>query len=242
MAKSVSVDRFSIGGRIRTARELVKKRSQDDLAKAIGWTRGAVSNWERGEGVSEEALIAIAKETKVSLGWLSSGDGSMMAADTPSEPRNVKQDGPAIHAERVEKQSVEDLFSTSDKLPVYAAIENGAGMSITETIIGEAVRYDSLIGIEGAYAIKVAGRSMAKFINPGDIICMHPLLPYDLGDKVLICSASANGEPPRGTIGFLVSYNDTEWTLEQTNPPGAITLPRSMWDKCHRIVMIAPRT
>jgi transcriptional regulator with XRE-family HTH domain len=61
-----------IGGRIRHVRKEAGL-TQEGLAKRLDVTRGAVGNWELGQGVKRENLVAIAEALGVSVDWLATG-------------------------------------------------------------------------------------------------------------------------------------------------------------------------
>lgn len=52
--------------------------SQEAFARRLRTTRGAVGNWELGQGIKQENLEGITREFGVSLDWLSSGRGEML--------------------------------------------------------------------------------------------------------------------------------------------------------------------
>jgi SOS-response transcriptional repressor LexA len=58
--------------------------TQDQFAKRLGGvTRGAVGNWERGEGIKRDNLATIARQFEVSFDWLATGAGSYSSALGP---------------------------------------------------------------------------------------------------------------------------------------------------------------
>lgn len=73
---------IATGKRIKQLRKDTRM-SSDALAKAVGVSRGAVGNWELGQGIKRENLLLVAEVFKVSFDWLSTGRGS-------SKPRRFK--------------------------------------------------------------------------------------------------------------------------------------------------------
>lgn len=63
------------GKRLRDERERLEKTGQD-VAKAAGVTKGAVSQWENGGNIRPENLFAIADYLGISARWLATGKGS----------------------------------------------------------------------------------------------------------------------------------------------------------------------
>lgn len=68
----------ALGQRIAEFRVLVGCKRQKDFAIALGVSRAAVGNWERGVGASRESLDLIAKQFNGSLEWLMTGKGEMI--------------------------------------------------------------------------------------------------------------------------------------------------------------------
>jgi DNA-binding transcriptional regulator YiaG len=52
----------NIGKRIKLLRESVPGRTQADFARLLGVSRGAVGNWELGQGIKRENLVWRAKK------------------------------------------------------------------------------------------------------------------------------------------------------------------------------------
>jgi transcriptional regulator with XRE-family HTH domain len=65
----------NIGKRIRLLREYVPGRTQADLARLLGVSRGAVGNWELGQGIKRENLVLVSQKTGASLDWLMGNNG-----------------------------------------------------------------------------------------------------------------------------------------------------------------------
>ncbi|MGV1913829.1 XRE family transcriptional regulator [Agrobacterium vitis] len=81
---------MELNQRIFTARDKAKM-TQQQLADAVGKTRGAVAQWEKGDVVPRRATLeAIAKATKVNIAWLErGGEGSPWSEHGPAEPMAI---------------------------------------------------------------------------------------------------------------------------------------------------------
>lgn len=91
----------NLGRKIRLIRETVLNWDQDQLAGALGLSRGAVANWERGGGISRKNAIALAEIAGISLDWLTRG----------------KEDDPIVYQGRprsIADQAWEDQISPPD--------------------------------------------------------------------------------------------------------------------------------
>jgi transcriptional regulator with XRE-family HTH domain len=64
-----------IGKRIKLLRESVPGRIQADFARLLGVSRGAVGNWELGQGIKRENLVLASQKTGASLDWLMGNNG-----------------------------------------------------------------------------------------------------------------------------------------------------------------------
>ncbi|NTG00068.1 helix-turn-helix domain-containing protein [Agrobacterium rhizogenes] len=80
---------MELNQRIFTARDRAKM-TQQQLADAVGKTRGAVAQWEKGDVVPRRATLeAIAKATKVNLIWLERGGDEAFSDMGPDNPRQM---------------------------------------------------------------------------------------------------------------------------------------------------------
>lgn len=78
---------MELNQRIFTARDKAKM-TQQQLADAVGKTRGAVAQWEKGDVVPRRSTLeAIAKATKVSIFWLERGGDEAFADLGPQEAK-----------------------------------------------------------------------------------------------------------------------------------------------------------
>jgi transcriptional regulator with XRE-family HTH domain len=66
----------NIGKRVKLLRESVPGRTQADFARLLGVSRGAVGNWELGQGIKRENLVLVSQKTGASsLDWLMGNNG-----------------------------------------------------------------------------------------------------------------------------------------------------------------------
>jgi transcriptional regulator with XRE-family HTH domain len=89
----------NIGKRIKLLRECVPGRTQADFARLLGISRGAVGNWELGQGIKRENLVLVSQKTGASLDWLMGNNGEddvlppldAVAAAATLAPSNIYQ-------------------------------------------------------------------------------------------------------------------------------------------------------
>jgi phage repressor protein C with HTH and peptisase S24 domain len=202
------------GSHIRAARERMKL-SQTALAEAVGTFQQTIEKIESGKVRHSRYIQPILEH----LGLSSSGTAQAQPTRTGAFP----------HA----------LIVGDRDLPVYGAAEGGGGVVIVSNEpVDTVLRPAPLASVRDAYGLIVAGDSMEPAYEPGDTILVHPHLPpVQNVDVVLYCEHQ--GEE-RAVIKRLLRFTSTTWYLRQHNPaPGEkrdFTLPRTTWNKCHRIV------
>jgi DNA-binding transcriptional regulator YiaG len=86
----------NIGKRIKLLRESVPERTQADFARLLGVSRGAVGNWELGQGIKRENLVLASQKTGASLDWLMGNNGEddvlpPLDAVAATSPLNIYQ-------------------------------------------------------------------------------------------------------------------------------------------------------
>jgi len=112
--------------RIRVARQLAR-RSQAELAQALGIGRSAVANWECGRAHPSTArLTRLARATGVTFEWLATGQGAMK----PESASKANAAGALSHEEDVLLQSFRAASQKRQQQILYVA------MSLSATTIG----------------------------------------------------------------------------------------------------------
>lgn len=221
-------DESEIAGRIKSVRAR-ERLTQEQFAKRLGdVTRGAVGNWERGEGIKRENLETIARKFEVSFEWLSTGRGGMGL----SQPSTIFDLPNATIGDKV--------YGTAALIPLYGHAVGG--------IDGEFVLNDGtkladidappvLAGISGAYAVTVSGESMEPRYFDGEVVFVHPKRRPIKGDFVVAQIENPNEGPPLAYVKRLVRYNEGGLVLEQFNPPKELRFPAQAVRSVHVIVM-----
>lgn len=212
-----------MGNNLKKLRE-ARRWTHDDAAKAMGVSRGGFIKLERGERKLTEDTIERA------AGAFGVPKAAILADDL--DPRALAprpDDAFKVTPERVIPAA--DLVGARD-LPVYAAAEGGKGHLIISTDAVEYVKRPYMLeGVPGAYAVLVYGDSMKNEFEHGDMALVHPGRPYQR-DVTCIFYDETEGQA-EAMIKRLVSWTDSHWTVEQSNPPKKWKVDRADWPKVH---------
>ena len=124
-------------------------------------------------------------------------------------------------------------------LPVFAAVETDRGsVAISDVAIDFITKPFPLMNVRGGYGILVAANFMYPEFEPGDYALVNPHIPPIPNTSCIFYREDADGTI--GTIRRLTSVTPEEWHVKSWNPPPhegeTNSLPRDVWQKCHRIV------
>jgi len=183
--------------------------SQDDLAAKIGTTQSTIDRIEKN----------LSKKSKYLY------DAAIAVGITDLQVPQL---------ERILKPVPQEVALY--ELPVYAAAEGGNGEMVVSTDPIERVPrpwYVSLI--KEAYAVLVVGESMIPEYEPGQIVIVNPKLPPARNKSVILVAGEEHGEF-RACLKRLRGWSNSEWQVEQFNPPKKFNLPKSEWPRALRIV------
>jgi transcriptional regulator with XRE-family HTH domain len=163
--------RQTTGDRIRQARE-ERGLKQSDIADAIGVKMQAVSNWERGKGISRENATRLADYLGVAVDWLLKGKSI--------QPSNVQAQATLEPAMRVSTYTgLTQRHPMSDaRTPIMGSVRAGAWLEMDSLVTSEPAEFlpiprDTAYPIGAYYALKVDGTSIDKVAANGDfLICL----------------------------------------------------------------------
>lgn len=210
-----------IGKRIKLVRERRGELSQSQFASKLGKvTRGAVGNWERGEGIKRDNLQLIADQFAVSFEWLATGRGDM---DTRLGKKPDGQDTPnAVIGDK--------LANRGEYIPLYGHAVGGLDgeFVLNGNKLDDITAPPDLSPANGAYAVACAGESMEPRYFDGEIVFVDPTHRVRRGDFVVAQIRNPNeGNPPLAYIKRFIRHNDAELILEQYNPAKELRFPHS---------------
>lgn len=164
--------------------------TQEAFAGLLGdVSRGAIGNWERGEGIKEENIERIAEITGISYEWLATGRGSM-------DPNQA--------LDQLAKSTKSGIVRIPD-LNIFGGLGGGGALAVATGNDGSVIDPDDLRGywmfpeymvrafssLAGIYAWEVRGDSM------------HPTLA---GGSVVFIDTSQNRLPPNDI--YAIDYGD----------------------------------
>lgn len=163
-----------IGRRIRRLRsQILGIKSQSQFADKIGGvTRGAVGNWERGQGIKLANLQRIAEVFNVNYEWLTLGRG---------EPLNGKLTTPLIKSSNI------------GMVPIRGVVQAGHWQDVDLWGADEMPEYVPSSGdypIDWQFAYTVHGESLNRSAKDGDrLICVDLIksgMPIEHDDLVVV--------------------------------------------------------
>jgi transcriptional regulator with XRE-family HTH domain len=246
-------------------KQMLKKRreemgiSQSELGKLIAQSEGLdepiaqsnISNLERIEtgkqarlpNQGSRYLPAIERILKFPAGFLRPGllrrtPLTPVVLPTPLEGEHAFEVPPPIYkptptADAPETPTAAPLGARD--LPIYYASYGQHGAVIMSA---EAVEYldrpAKLIRVNKGHGIRIIpGFGMEPKYEPGDVIFVNPLMPGMPNKSVLLRKQEEGGEM---LLRRLISETESEWTVQQLNPPRTYSLPKAEWPICYRVV------
>ncbi|MDB5584856.1 MAG: putative phage repressor [Bradyrhizobium sp.] len=236
----------TLAHRIKRLRKL-HGLSQEKFAEALGEiagkkvSRGAVGNWELGEGIRQVNLTAIAEKFDVALDWLERGIGPEPTKDRSAAtmqwlttPRKVQVPTPS-------NAQLAGAVSLMKKVPAYGQAMGGrhGEFVLNGNKVADILAPASLDGVPNAYAVYVAGSSMEPRYFAGEAAFVHPGLPVRRGDFVVaqILTGEDGDSAPLAYVKRFVSMDDKKLRLEQFNPKKTLEFPRKRVVSVHLILM-----
>jgi phage repressor protein C with HTH and peptisase S24 domain len=192
---------------------LLARMEQEDLAKLAGVRQQYISDIETGKSLKPRELHKLAEALGI----------------------DVSQLDPERYKRRLLENVPPPTYGKAD-LPVYASAEGGGGAIIVHfDPISFADRPGPLVGVKNAYAIYIVGESMVPAYEPGDTAWINPNLPPVPNRDAIFYHSDENGDN-QAMIKRLVRSTPKAWVVWQHNPPGEITLEKTLWPKCHIVI------
>lgn len=227
---------------VRDAREAAGL-TQEGLADRIGASQTTIDKIERGLTESSRFLPQIAQVLQTPLHKLDPvfafteqmrATSAIIGQATEALYRKLPPEKQR-EINRLEAHKEMRGGANGDDVPVYPAVEGGAGALIIDKEPIEYVRRpEPLIGVKDGYLAYIAGDSMYPAFRPGEKAIVHPRLPV-IPDEVYIFYTNDQADD-RAMIKFLQKATATDWLVEQYNPARDFAISRAEWPVCHRVV------
>ena len=150
---------------------------QEDLAKDLNVTKGAVGMWENNKRTPDfYTLMRIADYFNVSVERFTGNKDSQRFADYYKDlSKYVEQNQGEFTPEKVYH------------VPLYESISAGFGAYADERVIGsEPMCFNNPYDVDNTIAVKVKGDSMQPTIYDRDIVFINKDLEYSVGDIVAV--------------------------------------------------------
>ena len=114
--------------------------------------------------------------------------------------------------------------------------EDGGAFTFNGSEIDIVRRPLALIGVDNAFAVYVAGDSMAPRFEPGELLFVHPGRPPKPGDDVLVELHGKDGEPGACYLKRLARRAGGKVVLAQFNPPREIRIDAKKVRAIHKVL------
>lgn len=124
-------------------------------------------------------------------------------------------------------------------LALYGCVEAGDGHQfycLSSDPIDMLPRPALLANVPKAYAVMVSGTSMVPCFRPGWTLYINPHLPPVPGHEYLFY----NHEDNTVVVKHLLKVLAHDWRVCQYHPIKEFELPRRIWTRCERVVLIQP--
>lgn len=224
-----------------------KGLTQDALAKAIGVSRQAVTQWEAGDtDPSTENLLHVSEILNVSVEVLTGGATKIRDVVPIGQTEPVK----LVSDRRPEVRSFEDevvrAFGTPtmnkdypQDVPVYGVAVGGSEgeFVLNGQIVDYVRRPPGIAKARNVYAIFVIGSSMSPRFEEGEIVYVTPHKPPAIGDYVVVQMVGKT-EDDNGValIKRLERRSGDRVLLSQFNPPAELELDRESIKAMHVVM------
>ena len=166
-------------------------KSPNGVAKELGISSGAITNWKNGRVPHHSTLLKLAEYFGVSVDYLLGNE------DAPIRSAELSQlDGSDVHM-----------------LPLYETVSAGFGaLAVNEVVDYIPSHFKSPTEAAESLCIRVSGNSMSPKIEDGDIVQVHKQDSIDSGSLAVVL---VDGEE-----GFvkIVTYGETWIELRSINP------------------------
>ncbi len=227
-------DQLSVANRLRAAREAKRFATPKQCAEAYGWNVYTYEAHEKGaRGIKPDVAETYGKALGFKAEWLLFGVGNfdLKKKESPNSKTSIIAHNFHIPSSGGRYFPLND----HDLIPMYGAVSASSPETVhftEEYMIEEVPRHPAVQKVKGAFAMQVAGDSMAPRHRPGERVFVHPYQVPSIGQDCIVVQ-----EPDGNAI--LKQFGGetlTEWKFSQLNPSSEFTLPKAEVRKIYAVV------
>jgi phage repressor protein C with HTH and peptisase S24 domain len=194
-----------------------------ELAKAIGVSQPAVSQWEIGITAPNRKKVAkLAQILRVPVAWL------LTEEDTQQQTAAPQGATPAIAALPID-------------VPVLGVAVGGSDgdFRLNGQVVDYVRRPPGIASLRNVYGLWLVGDSMSPWNKNGDLIYVSPARPPVIGDHIVIqLQDTADGEPGLAMVKLLIGKTPTQLKLGQYNPTREFSLALTKVKAMHKVLSL----
>ena len=210
------------GQRLRERRKAVGL-DITELAKAIGVSQPAVSQWEIGTTAPNRKKVArLAQILRVPASWILSDDEMLL------QNVNNQAQSPAVASLPID-------------VPVFGVAVGGSDgdFRLNGQVVDYVRRPPGISSLRNVYALWIMGDSMSPWNKDGDLIYVTPARPPVVGDHVVVqLQDASDGEPGLAMVKLLIGKTPTQLKLGQYNPTREFNLALTKVKAVHKVLSL----
>jgi phage repressor protein C with HTH and peptisase S24 domain len=193
-----------------------------ELAKAIGVSQPAVSQWEIGiTAPSRKKVGKLAQILRVPVSWLVTDEDAQQAAREPAGPTTIA--------------------ALPIDVPVLGVAVGGndGDFRLNGQVVDYVRRPPGIASLKNVYGLWLVGESMSPWNKDGDLIYVSPARPPVIGDHVVVqLQDTADGEPGLAMVKLLIGKTPTQLKLGQYNPTREFNLALTKVKSVHKVLSL----
>ena len=210
------------GARLRERRKAIGM-DVTELAKAIGVSQPAVSQWEIGITAPNRKKVGkLAQILRVPVSFLLTDD------DSQAQTANQTGAPTAIAALPID-------------VPVYGVAVGGSDgdFRLNGQVVDYVRRPPGIASLRNVYGLWLVGDSMSPWNKNGDLIYVSPARPPVVGDHVVVqLQDTTDGEPGLAMVKLLIGKTPTQLKLGQYNPTREFNLALTKVKAMHKVLSL----
>jgi phage repressor protein C with HTH and peptisase S24 domain len=211
------------GARLRERRKSIGM-DVTELAKAIGVSQPAVSQWESGITAPNRKKVGkLAQILRVPVASLLTDEDAQ-----PQSPAQASAGAPAIAALPID-------------VPVYGVAVGGSDgdFRLNGQVVDYVRRPPGIASLRNVYGLWLVGDSMSPWNKDGDLIYVSPARPPVIGDHVVVqLQDTSDGEPGLAMVKLLIGKTPTQLKLGQYNPTREFNLALTKVKAMHKVLSL----